>query len=160
MPETGSFLGDLKDELDEGNHIVEYSSGGAKNYVYKMKHHTGHFRTKTVIKGISMVSSNSKIACFDNVVKKVEEYVKNYDTSATVFYDTDSHFHRDVGFRIFMTNLKKNYRIEYDKRVICTDFTTIPYGYKPLTSWCKTLRGSGPTDSHWKKSLRQRYLKI
>ena len=94
-----------------------------------MKDFDGEYRTKTVIKGISMNSSNQKIACFDKVLEKVEAYVNDFDTSTSVFYDTNIHFYRSPEFRIFMVNLQKRYKICYDKRVICADFSTIPYGY-------------------------------
>ena len=32
--ETGDYLGDLKDELN-GDHIIEFVSGGPKNYAYR-----------------------------------------------------------------------------------------------------------------------------
>ena len=32
---VGDFLGDMTDELEGGDHIVEFVSGGAKNYGYK-----------------------------------------------------------------------------------------------------------------------------
>ena len=32
--ETGDFLGDMKDELN-GDHIIEFVSGGPKNYAYR-----------------------------------------------------------------------------------------------------------------------------
>ena len=140
-PPTGSFLGDLTDELNPDNYIVQFVSGGAKNYSYKLKDFDGEYRTKTVIKGISMNSSNQKIACFDKVLEKVEAYVNDFDTSTSVFYDTNIHFYRSPEFRIFMVNLQKRYKICYDKRVICADFSTIPYGYRALPPAERVLRG-------------------
>ena len=34
VPQTGSFLGDLTDELNTVNYIKDFVSGGAKNYAY------------------------------------------------------------------------------------------------------------------------------
>ena len=34
----GDYLGDMTNELDEGDYIVEFVSGGAKNYGYATKH--------------------------------------------------------------------------------------------------------------------------
>lgn len=34
-PPRGAYLGDFKDELDAGDHIIEFCSGGPKNYGYK-----------------------------------------------------------------------------------------------------------------------------
>ena len=33
-PPLGDYLGDFKDELSEGDYIVEFASGGPKNYGY------------------------------------------------------------------------------------------------------------------------------
>ena len=38
--ETGDYLGDMTDELD-GDHIVEFVSGGPKNYAYKTEKEEG-----------------------------------------------------------------------------------------------------------------------
>ena len=129
VPQTGSFLGDLTDELNTGNYIKDFVSGGAKNYAFMQKECDGEYCSKTVIKGISMKSSNQYIACYDKILKKVEAYIRDNDTSPSVFYSTNTHFHRSPDFRIFMVDLHKKYRIRYDKHVICSDFTTVPYGY-------------------------------
>jgi len=36
-PQLGNYLGDLKNELSEGDRIVEFASGGPKNYGYLTK---------------------------------------------------------------------------------------------------------------------------
>jgi hypothetical protein len=156
VPKLGSFLGELTDELGHGNYIVEFVSGGPKNYAYKLKDFAGEYRTKTVIKGISMKVSNSKIACYGKVLEKVENYVENKDKSKTVFYSTENHFYRSLEFRIFMTTLHKKYKIEYDKRFICPDYSTLPYGYKSLPVWIQQKRG----EVHWKKKLKNVYNKV
>ena len=74
--------------------------------------------------------SNCRIACFGKILEKVESYVETGDNSTSIFFSTDNHFHRSPDFRIFMVSLQKKYKIEYDKRVICSDFSTTPYGYQ------------------------------
>lgn len=37
-PDLGNYLGDFKDELAKGDYIVEFASGGPKNYGYQTHH--------------------------------------------------------------------------------------------------------------------------
>ena len=123
----GPFLGDFTDELG-GNKIVEFVSGGAKNYGY--------------------LTRKSKVEC------KVRGFTLNYETLQTLNYETmkanilkelddpleerrvipitiPDYFERDqVTKKIRLTERVKKYGLAFDKRVIdpATRVST-PYGY-------------------------------
>ena len=50
QPPLGDFLGDFTDELDPGDHIVEFCSGGPKNYGYL----TARGKTECKVRGLSL----------------------------------------------------------------------------------------------------------
>ena len=49
-PPLGDYLGDLTDELDPGDYITTFISGGPKNYAYL----TNNGKTETKIRGITL----------------------------------------------------------------------------------------------------------
>ena len=49
-PPLGDYLGDLTDELDSGDYITTFISGGPKNYAYI----TNNGKTETKIRGITL----------------------------------------------------------------------------------------------------------
>ena len=55
-PELGEYLGDFKNELNEGDTIVEFASGGPKNYGYQ----TCQGKQECKVRGISLNSEGSK----------------------------------------------------------------------------------------------------
>ena len=63
----GDYLGDLTNELDDGDHIVEFVSGGPKNYAYVTKAEI--FDCK--VKGFSLNDQNSKIINFNSMKQMV-----------------------------------------------------------------------------------------
>ena len=126
----GEALGELKSELSPGNHIIAFCSSGPKSYSYVLKDCDGPCKSKVVLKGISLTYGNSQVVSYDNILNKIEKFVKNGDNSASTFYQTQNFFYRAPNFQIFMRNLTKKFRCTYDKRLICQDYTTVPFGYK------------------------------
>ena len=49
-PPLGNYLGDLTDELDAGDYITSFVSGGPKNYAYRTK----RGKAETKIRGITL----------------------------------------------------------------------------------------------------------
>lgn len=67
-PKTGSFLGELTNELKTpGDYITEFVSGGPKNYAYKTK--LGEQVCK--VKGFSFNYTNSKVINFSSILQLV-----------------------------------------------------------------------------------------
>ncbi|CAB4015323.1 DNA polymerase [Paramuricea clavata] len=119
-PPTGSYIGQLTDELD-GGYITTFVSGGPKNYAYE--------------------TSTDKTVC------KVRGITLNYRTQQHVNFDVMSGMVRGEGPEKVTVNIpykinrntkeksgktrseNKDYRIVYNKRVIVNNFDTLPYGF-------------------------------
>ncbi|GBN82246.1 hypothetical protein AVEN_159753-1 [Araneus ventricosus] len=116
----GDYLGDFTDEL-EGDTIVKFVSGRAKNYAYVTK--SGKSVCK--IRGFSLNYENSLKLNFDSVLKLVRSFD---DERITV--RNPRKITRDVKAGKIINKIEeKKYRKVYDKRVILDDLNTLPYGY-------------------------------
>ena len=125
-PETGKFLGDLTNELEEGLFITEWSSGGPKNYGYKLSSPDSSGKEAYCkVKGIPCNYKNAQIINFDTVrrmatepdpepVTTVEENKITRDKKTSTL-----HYRRQ----------EKKYKAGYNKRVKGPNFTTFPYGF-------------------------------
>ena len=123
-PPTGSYLGDLTDELD-GAHITTFASGGRKNYSYetskgktvcKVRRITLNYRTRQLI--------NHKVVCdmvFFNAFSNKND---------TITIDIPHKIVRDTKEKDIITKSEtKDCRIVYSKRRIVNSFETLPYGF-------------------------------
>jgi hypothetical protein len=122
-PPIGDFLGDFTNEIDpsEGNEIVEFVSAGPKNYAYRLD--SGLSQCK--VKGFTLNYSASKLIDFDKIKLIVS---KNNEIKEHIEQNTIVRNKKDWSLK--SRNYLKVYRLVYDKRVILSDLTTIPYGYK------------------------------
>ena len=129
-PQTGSFLGELTNELKiPGDYITEFVSGGPKNYAYKTK--SGDQVCK--VKGFSFNYTNGKVINFMSMLQLVSRprgdssCVDGDKIAVTNPRKINRHkFKR----KLYNTEERKYYRIVYDKRVIQKgSFDTLPYGY-------------------------------
>ena len=72
-PDLGDYLGDLKNELSEGDTITQFASGGPKNYGYQTK----QGKQECKVRGISLNSEASKQLNFpilkQNVLDDIQE---------------------------------------------------------------------------------------
>jgi hypothetical protein len=167
----GNFLGDMTDELDQNDHIVEFVTGGPKNYAYRT--HDGKVVVK--VKGFTLNSVNAPAFSFENVKKIILEGLVTSDEVA----GTDNEVKRKIGtpakFRklendvnrcvFFVEHLtdadvasalfttkgisvfnptricrardwkmlskpeQKLYSFYFDKRIVLSNFQSLPYGY-------------------------------
>jgi hypothetical protein len=157
----GKFLGDMTSELDEGDYIKEFVSGGPKNYGYVTK----NGKTEVKIKGFTLNSTNAVAFSFEKIKEVIINGVANVDhhdgrakrrkcLDRAEFLDKHlehgegpSAFAGSAGIsaynpvRIFRTRTwdviqkaeQKLYSFNFDKRVIDKDsFDTFPYGYLRL----------------------------
>ena len=60
-PPTGNYLGELTDELNEGDYISTFISGGPKNYCYK----TASNKIETKVRGITLNCTALKKVSFN-----------------------------------------------------------------------------------------------
>lgn len=152
-PEVGSFLGQLTSELKPNEHIVEFVSGGPKNYAYR----TSMGQEVCKVKGFSLNYANSRLINFksmldlivctseqqdivdemeqttpDNEVNKSTE--TSTDKTKNVKYITVTNEKKISRLKskriIYNRQEKKKYKIVYSKRVIQKNtHDTLPYGY-------------------------------
>ena len=70
--QTGEFLGDMTDEIQKygaGSHIVEFVSGGPKNYAFKVNNGS----TVVKVRGITLNYRNRGTVSFDSLKEMVTE---------------------------------------------------------------------------------------
>ena len=117
----GDYLGDLTNELRPGHHIVEFISGGPKNYGYLED--DGECTLK--VKGFRLNHANSQVINFESVKEMV--LTKSQDSLSV----TDPrHITRDkYAQKVISVPQTKNYKIVYTKRRVLDDLNTLPYGY-------------------------------
>ena len=124
-PPLGNYLGDLTDELDAGDYITTFISGGPKNYAYI----TNNGKSETKIRGITLDYAATKKLNLDVMRHLVHSHV-NCHTEEKVTVDIPFKITRDKKERNIVTKkMKKDYRVVYNKRVITENYETLPYGY-------------------------------
>ena len=124
-PPLGDYLGDLTDELDPGDYITTFISGGPKNYAYI----TNNGKSETKIRGITLDYAATKKINLDVMRHLVHSHV-NCHTEEKVTVDKTFKITRDKKEKNIVTKrVKKDYRVVYNKRVITENYGTLPYGY-------------------------------
>jgi len=131
-PPTGDFLGELTCELagyGPNAYITEFAAGGPKNYGYKvLVPGTGKTYCTAKVRGFTLNHTTSKRLNFKRIQKMVKAFVESGGTSEVVSL-IFTQIRRLQGGVITTKDVKKDYRIVYDKRCVLPDGTTIPYGY-------------------------------
>jgi len=127
---TGDFLGDMTDELD-GDSILEFVSGGAKNYAYR----TVGGKTCCKVRGFTLNVRGA--ACLNFYTMKaniLSELDDPQDERRSIVVNDPYFFTRDVpNKRIRLGPREKRYGLVFDKRVIDVGSrTSRPYGYQHL----------------------------
>ena len=126
MPPLGDYLGELTNELAEGEYIIKFVSGGPKNYAYKTCNATTNVeKTYCKVRGFTLNYRNSQLINFDtlcDVVTNPEEETINIHTPFKIVRDAKSK-------NVKTKTENKLYRKVYNKRVVVDNFDTIPYGF-------------------------------
>ena len=126
---TGDFLGDMTDELD-GNHIVEFVLGGAKNYGYKTA--GGKFECK--VRGFTLNVRGSAVLNYGTMKANILAEIEDPAEERRLIHVTNpNHFKRDNTVKsIKLVEQVKRYGLVFDKRVIdVPSKRSYPFGY-----WC------------------------
>ncbi len=124
----GDNLGKVTDEITaehgEGTHIVEFVSGGPKNYGYKVSNGVTTFK----VKGISQNFQNSSKVNFKVMLELIQDFVGNGANTKIVL--AEKTIKRNfVNASLSTVNSSKTYRIVYDKAVVGPNYVTYPFGY-------------------------------
>ena len=127
-PVLRNYLGEFKPELDNGDFIVEFVSGGPKNYGYKTK--KGHVECK--VRGFRLNWEGKTQLNYDvmrqNVLDEIQKPLqKPRQTQVTKTHQIvrdPQHYH------LLTLPDHKRYQLVYDKGVVDpSSFQTYPYGY-------------------------------
>lgn len=123
----GDYLGQFTDETD-GDPIVEFCSGGAKNYGYL----TRGGKVECKVRGFSLNYETKQKLNYDtmkaNILKELDEPLEQARKTTITIPD---YFERNqVTKKIKLTERKKKYQLVFDKRVIDpVTRSSTPYGY-------------------------------
>ena len=124
-PPLGDYLGDLTDELDVGDYITTFISGGPKNYAYL----TNNGKTETKIRGITLNYDATKKINMNVMRHLVDSRVNGYNEEKVTLVNPHKITRDKKEKNIVTKKMKKDYRIVYNKRVITENYGTLPYGY-------------------------------
>ncbi|CAB4018178.1 DNA polymerase [Paramuricea clavata] len=123
-PPTGSYLGQLTDELD-GGYITTFVSGGPKNYAYE----TSTDKTVCKVRGITLNYRTAQKVNFNLMCDMVCLEALS-DLTDSIAVNIPYKINRDTKEKSVKTRSEnKDYRIVYNKRVIVNNFDTLPYGF-------------------------------
>ena len=137
-PPTGSFLGELTNELEcksvgcsgcsQGHWIEDYVSCGPKNYAYRLN--SGETTCK--VRGFSLNYTSSQIIHFDSMRQALYHwYHDSPNNTADDMMTVMTQILRDkIKARIYTKKVPKRYGVVYNKRRVLNDYTTQPFGYK------------------------------
>ena len=127
----GDYLGEMTNELDNGDHIVEFVSGGPKNY----GHRTKDGKVCCKVRGFTLNVRGSQQLNYnvmkDNVIAEIQD---PQDTRRLTDVNNPNFFTRHPATkRIKIVPRKKQYGLVFDKRVVDPNtFVSYPYGYESL----------------------------
>ncbi len=121
-PPLGDYLGELTNELGGGEHIVEFVSGGPKNYAYK----TNKNKETCKVRGFTLNFTNSRLINFASV----RDIVTDPESCKNIVVTNPSKICRDKGKRKLVNREEnKSYQMVYTKRRKLDNYDTVPYGY-------------------------------
>ncbi|XP_042324842.1 uncharacterized protein LOC121931305 [Sceloporus undulatus] len=126
-PPLGDFLGDLTSEIPANQYITEFVSSGPKSYGYKLS--DGQVCMK--VKGITLNVSNSEKINFDTFKDLVLDYCpyNDHQNPKNILVKQDRIVSTKGTLLIQIKSFQRTLRVTYDKRVLCKDFKSLPYGY-------------------------------
>ena len=113
-----SYISIYTTDETNGNYITEFVSAGQKNYAYKLglKKWTikGFTQNITPIEKIN-IESIKRIVC-ENQKEKISVQQLKFSRDKQVW-------------NVLTEDIDKSYGFVYDKRILKSDLTTLPYGY-------------------------------
>lgn len=122
QPKLGNFLGQLTNELENDDFIVEFVSAGPKNYGYR----TNKGISKCVVKGFSFYAGTNNLINFDSIKNIVMNNQHDKIATKQMQFKTNK-----VNWNVESCVKTKLYSMIYDKRILLSDdMSTLPFGYK------------------------------
>ena len=125
----GNYLGDMTNELDVDNYIVDFTSAGPKNYSYKTK--LG--KVCCEVRGFTLNVRGSQQLNYDVMREKLlEELTNPLDQRGNIPVVNPYFFTRNSASKQIRVGPRtKQYGLVFDKRVVDRQiFQSYPYGYQ------------------------------
>ena len=133
----GDFLGDMTNELDDGDYIVDFTSGGPKNYGYTTK--KGKVCCK--VRGFSLKSVRGSEQLNYKIMRQnvIDEVTAPMDERRNIEVVNPYFFTRDPTTKQLKVGPHtKRYGLVFDKRVVDpVTYKSYPYGYEPVKDMMK-----------------------
>jgi hypothetical protein len=126
--QTGPHIGDLTDEYPDHD-ILEFLSGGCKNYAMKMRHKiTGKEKQILRVRGITLSGDVCKVLHYDSFKKMIESYTKEIQEPPIMI--TYPNFIRPSIQQggVFSQQMSKIYRPIVLKGVVTPDYIIKDFG--------------------------------
>ena len=127
-PSLGNYLGDFKNELDPGEYITEFCSGGPKNYGYR----TSNGTTVCKVRGFSLNCEGSAQLNYELMKQNIIAEVQDPEPKPRTTRVTESTkiVRLPKTYTLTTQARYKDYRLVFNKRVLdISDFKSYPYGY-------------------------------
>lgn len=124
QPPLGDYLGELTNELSEGDWITEFVCNGPKNYAYR----TRGGQSVCKVKGFSLNYVNSERLNLESM----RDAMFNREDPQVGIYQTRNPrkiCREKIHSELYSREEIKEYSCVYTKRVVQSDLTTLPYGY-------------------------------
>ena len=123
--ETGDYLGNLTDELEEfgsGSYIEQFVSGGPKNYAFSVFSPSTEKRTtKCKVNGVTLNYDNSNVVNFTSLRNMILE------DNTPLHVHNSRKIKRKRGGVVVSEPDKNEYKVVFKKRRHMDDFDSFPY---------------------------------
>ena len=133
-PPLGDYLGDFKNELPPDDYIVEFASGGPKNYGYKT--HKGKEDCK--VRGITLNSLGQRHVNFEilknNVLEDLTSPLESGEARVTAVPIPYKIVRNAQEYQLSTTAQQKKYKLVYNKRVVKCSLLSNSYSDGHLAS--------------------------
>ena len=132
IPETGIFLGELTNEIstneEPNSYITKFISCGPKNYGIEIyRPNTNKYDYLIKVKGLSLNFETDSLINFNSMRDLINKSI----IDDPVLLNIPQTIFRTSNFNEIQTkNTYKIYQLVYDKRMLNSDYTTLPFGYK------------------------------
>ena len=120
-PELADYLGKFTNEIKNDNYINEFVSAGPKNYGYLLN----NGKSTCKIKGFAVNFIASQQLNFQSM----SELVKNINDEEKISVEQNKFIRDKNEWTIRTEVMKKQYRQVYDKRILLSNFETLPFGF-------------------------------
>ena len=122
-PDCGVFLGELTNELNEGDWITDFVSAGPKNYAFRT--HQGKEVCK--IRGFFLNIRNSRVLNFESMRNMIQNQMTERRMTA---HDPHKMVRNAKTRQVLSKPQDKVYSFVFNKRAMRDEsFITYPYGY-------------------------------